>query len=392
MKFRAFQSLRVGGFEDKRVPFLRVYLDFLRFSAALLVVFGHSRLHAFGKTRSSELGVDLLGASIALLTSFAHAAVIVFFVVSGFLVGGKLINSHRIDKQYLKNYFIDRASRIYTVSIPAIFFSFFLAIFLTQIYGQSYTLTKSVCNPSPFDLVATTFFLHAGFWKGHACNGPFWSLDYEVFYYVWFAALSAALLSVSRKMQLIALLSFLAIGAYGLGEPSLRMVGYSSLWALGGLVAASHITSFIRAAYLVVLLTLLTYCVSVNVKEVWQDAFIGVVTCASLMIAKKIDRRGFVVPSNIAAILAGGAAISYSMYLFHAPTINAIRTISEMGFGVNLAASEVNGSSLLVFAILSSAAIVSGVGGWYLFERHTNLIRKRMKSVFVEQNLYAGSK
>src|SRR3954454_16267048 len=54
------------------------------------------------------------------LTGFPHQAVIVFFVISGFLVGGNVIAKARRPEPFLAKYLVDRVTRIYLVLIPVI--------------------------------------------------------------------------------------------------------------------------------------------------------------------------------------------------------------------------------------------------------------------------------
>ncbi len=53
-------------------------------------------------------------------TAFFHEAVVVFFVLSGFLVAGPNIDRARLRVFQLKSYSIDRVSRIYATVIPAL--------------------------------------------------------------------------------------------------------------------------------------------------------------------------------------------------------------------------------------------------------------------------------
>ena len=54
------------------------------------------------------------------LTGFPHQAVIVFFVISGFLVGGNFIAKSRGTEPFLAKYFVDRTVRIYLLLVPVI--------------------------------------------------------------------------------------------------------------------------------------------------------------------------------------------------------------------------------------------------------------------------------
>lgn len=60
-----------------------VYLDFLRGTSSLLVVVGHFRYLIFAKAPG------ILPSSVLFLTGLARQAVVVFFVLSGYLIGGE---------------------------------------------------------------------------------------------------------------------------------------------------------------------------------------------------------------------------------------------------------------------------------------------------------------
>src|SRR5437764_15444933 len=81
-----------------------LYLDLVRFLAAAAVVLFHS---------NSE---SLLYACNIPLTDYGHEAVIVFFVLSGYVIGYITDTKERV----LSQYFISRAARIYSVAVPAI--------------------------------------------------------------------------------------------------------------------------------------------------------------------------------------------------------------------------------------------------------------------------------
>jgi hypothetical protein len=94
-------------------------LDFLRATAALLVLFGHTRDSYF-------VDADVLaqpGLFLKLfysLTALQYEAVVIFFVLSGFLIGGSLFDSMQRGSFDLVRYLIARFVRIYIVYIPAL--------------------------------------------------------------------------------------------------------------------------------------------------------------------------------------------------------------------------------------------------------------------------------
>ena len=65
-------------------------LDLLRAAAALLVMIGHVR-NLFFTDYSQVVNCNWLIKSIYFLTGLGHESVIIFFVLSGLLVGGKVV-------------------------------------------------------------------------------------------------------------------------------------------------------------------------------------------------------------------------------------------------------------------------------------------------------------
>jgi len=97
-----------------------VALDLLRAVAALIVFFGHIRGGSFVEfgalppEHKGALAVVLFG-----ITRLSHEAVMVFFALSGFLVGGQIIRHLRAGRFGIVSYSIERSSRILLPLIPA---------------------------------------------------------------------------------------------------------------------------------------------------------------------------------------------------------------------------------------------------------------------------------
>lgn len=150
------------------------YLDCLRFVAAFAVLLGH-------------MDQDGLYLSWMPLSGFSHESVIIFFVMSGFIISAGTATRHteRLD------FFVARASRIYSVALPAILFSLFLSGIVATFDPLA---TKSLTNYAPFSwwsTLSSLLFLNKS-WTNPAelsLNMPYWSLCYEVWYYVIFGLL-----------------------------------------------------------------------------------------------------------------------------------------------------------------------------------------------------------
>ena len=178
-----------------------LYLDFVRFTAALCVVVMHIVMAGF-VTRDAAAFIPVLG----------REAVIAFFVLSGFVI------MYSVDKQRntLKEYAIARCARIYSVVLPVLLASFLVGAFATTYLGAPLAGSYQVLKPQVY------IPLHLAF-MGEAWNlsetppwlEPYWSLGYEVWYYVIFGAayftsgakrialVSAILLLVGFKLWLL---------------------------------------------------------------------------------------------------------------------------------------------------------------------------------------------
>ena len=146
------------------------WLDTMRFIAAFLVLFSHSRndfFVPFDQLPPEQRG--LFAYVFYFLGRLGHEAVIVFFVLSGFLVGGRGLERIKNDSFQIGSYCIDRTVRI---GIPLI-----TSIILFIIV--------SLCMGTPvhwIDALGNLFSLQ-GLLVDNLVS-PFWSLSYEVWFYI----------------------------------------------------------------------------------------------------------------------------------------------------------------------------------------------------------------
>ena len=158
----------------KLAPAHSAYLDFVRFTAALAVLLGHMSLDGF----------DMSWIPLATLS---HEAVIVFFVMSGFIIYSSTAGRGGSGLDYL----VARASRIYSVALPAVLFCIALSLVVGWLAPQ---LIPSIPAWRPFSLgdIAGSLLFTSESWSSFkpntalTLNGPYWSLCYEVWYYIVF--------------------------------------------------------------------------------------------------------------------------------------------------------------------------------------------------------------
>lgn len=154
---------------------LSLYLDCCRLLAALLVVVSH--YGPFGViTRGADAWVPDLG----------REAVMVFFVLSGFVIAYTTEQKN----QSLRAYCLARCTRIYSVALPVLLLSFLGAGLLVAL-GEAdterfYQLAK------PWLYLPLHLLFMGELWtisETPPLLAPYWSLGFEVWYYVLFGAL-----------------------------------------------------------------------------------------------------------------------------------------------------------------------------------------------------------
>lgn len=159
-------------------------LDSIRGLAALAVVFSHSLIAlpvfyaALGGQGSQNFLIDLLAFSPFHLFWTGHEAVILFFILSGFVLSLPYLNNRKL---VYKNYLIQRFFRIYIPYIVIIMISIFLQTLLYSpggIAGMSKWFNWMWMLP-----VDTNLFAHFLFMTGeltHNYNTAAWSLVHEM--------------------------------------------------------------------------------------------------------------------------------------------------------------------------------------------------------------------
>src|ERR1039458_777539 len=95
------------------LPTYSLHLDLIRGLAALVVFVGHVHMICSGhnETASSGKASDFI-VHPANATGLAHAAVVVFFVLSGFLVGGSVLRDLQRNSFSWSKYAFNRVDRL----------------------------------------------------------------------------------------------------------------------------------------------------------------------------------------------------------------------------------------------------------------------------------------
>jgi peptidoglycan/LPS O-acetylase OafA/YrhL len=286
-------------------------LDLVRGLAALAVVAGHLRAFMFldfGQT--ADLGS--VWRVFYFVTGLGHQAVIVFFVLSGFLVGGHVIAETQSGTWSWETYLFRRLTRLWVVLLPA--------LFLTAFWDQiGMTLTGSELykgglanyyhsTPAPDDsnniytlrtFLGNAFFLQTIVVPSFGTNGPLWSLAYEFWYYILFPLVAVS--TLGKRTQIIPTIAMLAGAALmALALPT-DVIASGLMWLQGVLLYV-----FNRSIYLP--------------RPIYRA--LGAVS-ACLFLWSLAATRG-AVPSLSGDLLVGGSFALFLWSLLHSEFSNAI--------------------------------------------------------------------
>lgn len=300
------------------------YLDLLRFTAALLVVLEHAVL----------LGVL---PQIGALTRLSHESVMVFFVLSGLVIGVSSLSAGMTAGEYVAS----RAARIYCVALPA----------LVCCYGFVSIVGGGATHGLPVGQFLSSFFFLDGAWFNYAevpLNGPYWSLCYEVWYYAFWGALcfvrrpsirllAGGLVLAAMGPAFAALIGTWLMGAViaSHGDRMLSALRRSPRWVGPGLfagsvacvvlIASSHLQEDVRQ---VLIARIHGWWRMRGSEYVVTDYVIGILVAIHLVSALSVFGDGRrLYDSRAGRTIRYCASFTFTLYLFHYPILLALKAV-----------------------------------------------------------------
>lgn len=312
------------------------FIDLVRALAAFAVAAGHLRQFIFvdfGEVNRPSLVAKLF----YFATSLGHQAVMVFFVLSGFLVGRHVYERFESGRWTWTDYAIKRLTRLWIVLLPALALTalwdnigihilhapFYAGTFNWRFHSGPTTDFAFGCE----SLLANVFFLQTIASPAFGSNGPLWSLANEFWYYLifplGFLATRASEPAWRRAVFAVATL-FLCVAL------PLHIVIYGLIWLMGFLVALADIKIDRRpspatrkialAATLVLFFGALAYSRASGEVSFPVDFACALIFCVILYLINQIRLREGALTRAAAAF----SDFSYTLYLTHFPFIALI--------------------------------------------------------------------
>jgi peptidoglycan/LPS O-acetylase OafA/YrhL len=313
-----------------RIPFTStsasVLLDLVRAVAALIVCLEHWRNLLFVDYRQIAAHRELFAVPYV-MTDAGHQAVVIFFVLSGYLISGSIFRMTQRGEWSWKLYLTHRIVRLWIVLIPALVLGALLdnaglRLHLAPALYAGETGTHMLGDIAQ-SLHLSIFFGNLVFFQTilvptFGTNGPMWSLANEFWYYVLFPCAFLALRRGSTAGARILNVLIFALCAWLIGRDILLLF---PLWLLGTLLAvipAPRSGAGIRIVAAVVYFPLLFFLAKTHlVQGVLSDYILGTATFVFLWLLLGAKSAA---SENAGVRLARvGARFSYTLYLVHVP-------------------------------------------------------------------------
>lgn len=348
------------------------WLDLLRFISALLVVMAHYRGDFFieyGLLSNDDK--NIFTQIFYFIGRLGNEPVVVFFVLSGFLVGGRAIQRILNNNIDVKSYFIDRFTRI---MLP-LFAALLLMVVIAIILGY----------PIPFKDILGSMFSLQGVFTGSGGNAPLWSLAYEVWFYIFIGCLMIICKGKNRNSVLIAFF-VLTICIYIFTKLETRYLLILLMGTLAFLLPREHIKYLKSKIFLLLILLGCSFILSqltsgtrsldlstfsfIEQKQVSVFlAFFAALLVHHLIVAKP-QRRIWI---NVESISTKFSDFSYTLYLTHYPLIPLL---AYLGFPKS---EQINTKSILYYIVEILISLVVAYLIYLVSEKQTSTVKKYIK-------------
>ncbi len=369
------------------------FIHLVRWIAALLVVISHLRSFIFVDFNEVIHSSSLVKA-FYFVSGLGHQSVIVFFVLSGFLVGQSVLNQIKNNKFNFTIYSINRAARLYSVLIVAL-----ILTFLFDSIGQIFdvlgvydgrlkfsSINFNISERQGFNyFFSSLFMLQNSILPPFGSNGPLWSLANEFWYYVLFPLNCVIIFHLikgifSKKTFFIAIAITIAACCF----ISTNITTYYLLWIIG--LLPIYVKSDRKIFKLLIPFVILLFLLFQRSKPdifppILADVFLALLfSCWLSMFADfKLENTFYKFNDRM-------ASFSYTLYLIHFPFSLLILTLTNHFFetGFKMQPSLI---SFLIFITLVVLCLIFSLMIAYLTEFKTQKFKNLLSRAIVNRSI-----
>lgn len=354
-------------------------LEAARGLSALVVVLSHAR--AFVMNDYGPHASSIAGKAFYFVSGLGHAAVIVFFVLSGFLITGSVVRSKESGRWNWRSYLIARIGRLHTVAIPCLILTLIIDYTTASAtHSKFYYGTLQYYGSGPTDggihLDIFTFLANVAFLQTIAApvygsNGPLWSLASEFWYYIIFP-LSYTVTSTGRIWKIPSdyaiAFTVVLIGII----TNISLLALYGAWFMGR-ISRQYCDSrqFERHNTAIGIFSAALAVVAIGVARFQiLTPVIADIALASALAALFLATSDAKIYPSVFPVFSAFSRVSYSTYLIHFPVLASLASVAldnkRMDFGLTAVLSVCG------FCLVSLAA---GAGVYSAFETRTERVK-----------------
>jgi len=360
-----------------------VHLDALRGIAAVGVCLSHLRDFFFRDYPELPHHNAPL-ALIYLVTGLGHQWVIIFFVLSGYLVGGSVLRSMAIDNWSWRSYLLNRMTRLYTVLIPALVLGGLLDVAGIHLFGNAgiyagktdtHELLYPIAGRLTLPILAGNYaFLQGIYVPTFGSNGPLWSLSNEFWYYIAFPFLALVLWRRSSVPQRLVNGALLVVVVLFI-RPPIALLGLT--WLMG--VAIHYLPQLPADNVYLRRLSMIGAALGCFVALAWckqthnpgADYILGAVVAGLIYIVLSCSRTPM--PKAYKSTAHVLSRSSYTLYLVHVPLLVILAALIAEARWLPTPRHMLAGCAIFAFVMLYAQVV------WFFFEKRTDTIRGWIK-------------
>ena len=356
-------------------PTVNKSLEALRGGAAVLVVASHARLYPYTEAGLPASGRTTLEKVLLVPTSFGRESVAIFFVLSGYLVGGQVVRQLRHGRFSPSVFLVKRLTRFWAVLLPGLAFTLVLDALSRHWFTTSYPNIQGRGTTSASGLACNAAFLMDGRCLPFGSDESLWSLGYEFWFYLVFAATVWVVYALRRRHHGAAAAGVLVTGSC-LALYGMHLLWLIPAWLIGVAVAELEPTvagwlrsrsrrPLIAGCFVLFLLGMLVSTLH-ETPLPQKYLFLGATTAPLVLTLATMDP---VAPAWARRLESTGVWLgtwSFTLYVFHLPLIMLLTAASAAA-----AIQPGPGYSYLLFVL----TVVAVYPAYWLGEAHTARVR-----------------
>jgi peptidoglycan/LPS O-acetylase OafA/YrhL len=355
------------------------FLDFLRSLAAFAVLIGHARNWFFAGITETANPSALLKL-FYLVTVLHRDAVVVFFVISGFLIGASVWVKIKTNTFSWGKYLSARFSRIFLVYWPALIFSIVLGVFGRALFSDPVSYQgamRPLFEAAEAPLSTFAWICHTTGLPGFACrptmdNPALWSLGYEWMLYLVAPIVFTIVLRSRNNIFRWFSLSVFLLTIIAMAVNRVEAVLWISAWFLGAFAGRIAVTRSLHPATAAIALILI-------ISGLGSAHLLGVAEYVSLPplalgTALLVSCRKISTWSIAPRFFDWTASWSFSLYATHLPILFILIAAFQAATGP-IGKPAAGLLAACQFAVAVAVCVSFAIAFALVTERQTNKIR-----------------